>query len=171
MPALRKWSDEDLELLRQAYSSWPPDLSLLPHWEKAHVHNKAYKLGISGARLVGPLFEHVSDLEWAYFAGLIDGEGTIRVYDQRRAWVLVGSTHRGVIDWVLEKFPGGGINEYPLRARCKPFWQLRWTRRAVMAEIIRGVWPYLIIKRDDAREAMEVLDPAFLERLTLRSVS
>lgn len=154
MPWKRTWTDEQVAQLHEAYASWPPRLELVQGHTKAECHTKAYKLGLTRGRKVGPLFGHVTSEQWAYLAGILDGEGTIKAYDNRRVWVIFVNTDRGLIDWVVSTFPGCSVRERRREPPHKTLWSVTWGRGAVQRELLLGVMPYLIVKRDAASEVI-----------------
>lgn len=104
------------------------------------------------------MLETISDLELAYTAGVIDGEGCITVSMSRsfRVRLQVTNTNTGLIDWLAERF-GGHVKT---RKRMgKPNWKTSydWTVSTVAArDILVQVMPYLVIKRRQAEIAIEM---------------
>jgi hypothetical protein len=103
-------------------------------------------------------------IEWAYLAGLIDGEGTINIdacrkginarYMVFRQSLVFVSTTPALIDWVWTRLPFGSkcIN----RRRNK-----RWARQHrilytndAARKILRAIRPYLVLKCDQADVAL-----------------
>ena len=109
--------------------------------------------------------------EIGYIAGLIDGEGHISVgrryhYDGRErkhpyylVIVALTSTHLGVLEWVEQRC-GGKIykksNGTP-DGKNKPHWQLVFMGNRTIRRFLEPLVPYLIIKADQARIALEFL--------------
>ena len=122
---------------------------------------------------------------WSYLAGLLDGEGHIsllknRPHRQAEGFVLtleIGITNRSLplMKWLIQKF--GGV--YYHRSSDNPNWADRydWSPkgRKNREELLLGILPYLLIKREQALVALEFLridgkDPekrlALVNRLT-----
>lgn len=165
------WTDEEVELLKQAYKVWPVRFDLLPHRDRQSIHSKAYRLGLSGRRTAERMFSGVTPEEIAYFAGIFDGEGTIGCYAGNRV-VSVASTTDDLIDWMMAKFPGGSIYTQPWDPEQqdgpffhrKPVHHVRWTRMSVMAELLELCMPYLIVKKDKAQRMLENIASSHLSR-------
>ena len=93
-----------------------------------------------------------SATDWAYLAGLIDGEGCIRieggVYSSRRfsgtPTVALTNSSSKMIDWVLDKFGG-----HLYRKKRRTCWDIYWLGKAVIP-ILEGIYPYLTAKKDQA---------------------
>src|SRR6266446_750988 len=110
---------------------------------------------------VYPITNSIPNL--AYIAGLIDGEGTVCifnstgktkgiVYPRGRPILAITNTHRGVLDWVKSQVGGAAV--YVKRARndsgrYKPCyaWSTGWQHAKA---ILIACLPYLIIKREQA---------------------
>ena len=95
------------------------------------------------------------DCDWAYAAGIIDGEGSISIHRKQKSFVLavqVGVTDLILVDWMWITF-GGNINHYqPPGDRKEVFiWKLHGTKAQ---EFIRGIMPYLKLKIEKAELAL-----------------
>ena len=117
---------------------------------------------------IGHSFAHLKDVEFAYIAGLVDGEGTIGIY-WTASWTItlrIPSTSRCVIDWLLARIPGGCEHDIKKNPRHKQMW--RWgisTKRS--QALLPLLLPYLVIKKEAAMVALmagEVLDKLRTER-------
>jgi hypothetical protein len=96
----------------------------------------------------------------AYFAGIVDGEGSITITDSSHAQgrcffstsLGITSTDKVLIDWVVKTF-GGWESCYtpkqtPLNSRKKVYrWQITGENLETMLNLIL---PYLIIKQQEA---------------------
>ncbi len=99
-----------------------------------------------------------SDIDLAYMAGIVDGEGTIgarrRTNAKGQAYVdfsiSVANTDRRLIDWIQERFPGAvDLREQRQSHKHKPLY--RWTVNGQKgATIISALRPYLVIKAEQA---------------------
>lgn len=96
--------------------------------------------------------------ELAYAAGIIDGEGCIRVNKQgtRRHVVRVHVTNTDLrlVNWLRERF-GGYIwtedGHYMPNAKIRHVWEVSALKAAAFLEI---VYPYLMLKKEQAEIAL-----------------
>lgn len=108
-------------------------------------------------------FTGVSQIDWARLAAFIDGEGHIRVvsktqkvkrgvYRQEYLELVITNTSPLLTQWLVRMF-GGSVQSKTVNARCKPSWN--WTTgSAHSADLLRGAFPYFIIKREQAELAL-----------------
>lgn len=158
------WTEADVKLLEQAYSTWPPDYSLLPHRGRSALHKQAYERGLTNRRTVGPMFAHVSETDWAYAAGLIEGEGTIAINKAHRkspngrAIIVFVNTDMALVDWLQTTFPAASRSEYQGNSlngsEAKPLSRLCWMRREVVKEMLTHMAPYFRGIRKERAQAM-----------------
>lgn len=104
------------------------------------------------------------DVDLAYFAGLLDGEGSFcilpRYYgaDRRLSTpftrISFSSTTIELLDWVSSRF-GGIVNvhvqEGARYTNCAPAWQWRQKRKKDLLRILPALIPYLVLKQPQAR--------------------
>ena len=102
---------------------------------------------------------YASHDDLVYLAGLVDGEGTIRIHRHHPKTnrvpshlleLSVANTYRPVLEWVKERF-GGQVVSRGIRPRSiRPgfTWQLRSTSQ--VANILRRLTPFLQIKWQQA---------------------
>jgi hypothetical protein len=89
----------------------------------------------------------IPDTVVAYTAGLLDGEGCIRVQRTKEyygARVQISQKDRHVLDWVAEYF-GGIVSKAPSHS-CSQ-WTATGERAALVLELLI---PFLIVKKDQA---------------------
>lgn len=96
-----------------------------------------------------------------YFAGILDGEGTI---DPSRRRMCVTNTHRPLLDWIAERW-GGCVNvsRNYMTDGCKRKPKWCWTlsgRRAFV--LLVQTRPYLLVKAERADEALELWGPRWM---------
>ena len=100
----------------------------------------------------------------AYFAGLIDGEGTIAIYPQKyqsnpRALIKVNMTCKVTLD-ALHKHFGGSLYTKKVKEGYQPQW--RWEVTALKARAVAEcIIPFLITKK---AEAQKILDLPLLKK-------
>ncbi len=120
--------------------------------------------------------ERIKDTEKAYLAGLIDGEGYIGLTKTKikykanpkfniaiRNHLLIASTNNQVINWLIIKF-GGKTQSAIINQRSKPI--IKWwiNRQDLQLELLKEVFPYLIIKKEQARLMIEWLEMRLIHR-------
>ena len=110
----------------------------------------------------------MSPTEAAYFAGLLDGEGTILVWQRKDRLAsrlsiraVIVNTDYPVMEWLAEHV-GGNVND-------KPIWS--WTVNGPNAvSVLKQALPYLVIKRAKAIAAVES-QHLYLERHQLATIT
>ncbi len=106
----------------------------------------------------------MEEVDKAYVAGLLDGEGSISVHRLAGNSVLVvvqiSNTHMGALEWVQLQLGGtiklkGGTPRFLKRNReC---FDLRWRTQESTFKVLSAVYPYLKIKKAQAQIAIAVL--------------
>lgn len=105
----------------------------------------------------------VEEIELAYVAGLLDGEGSVAIYTNGRPrnrsisppWLLdvsIGNTSLPLMDWLKETF-GGSIQPHKASLGNKPMYYWVLHSRAAHAFLIE-VMPYMRIKYLQAEVAL-----------------
>ena len=99
-------------------------------------------------------------LEYAYLAGIMDGEGTFGIYRSKdgrnhhlRCYVV--NTDPKLITWLYDTF--GGL-VYSRKSKKNPHWKLKyeWVLcKGETVDLVELLLPYLIIKRDQAELAIK----------------
>ena len=118
----------------------------------------------------------ITETQAAYLAGIIDGEGHIRIkhrskmakrknktygpYDVYGTELVITSIDKCLIDWLVEHF-GDGKGQVSLRERVKehPNWKpvYRWTLTdRTLTAALNAALPYLVIKKELATLALKV---------------
>jgi hypothetical protein len=98
------------------------------------------------------------EVEAAWLAALVDGEGTIGIYKERRPGNTVGyrylptisvyNTHKGILDKIASIVPG--IVQLKDRSgRTRPLFKYTLQRRLI-PQFLHFVRPHLVIKQDQA---------------------
>lgn len=101
----------------------------------------------------------MTETDKAYTAGIIDGEGCIRM--QRTTLgldVSVGNTDMELLNW-LQTHWGGKIypNRYKRLDNAKPFFHWRLCSKLAFV-LLEAIEPYMVIKRKRAIKALELRD-------------
>lgn len=149
--ARQSWTPEDSAMLCAAYDGWPVafPVELLARHNSQSCWTQATRLGLTRRRNVGSTFDHITEPQWAYLAGIIDGEGTIH-------------TDRPLVDWALATFPESTVGTRLRGGKWKDCYQVRWSRSAVLAEMIPRLLPYLIVKREKAEKLLAELPEGYV---------
>lgn len=135
------------------YKNWP--------FYKHRPSNDKFRTEVEG-----PL---VSSQSWAYLAGLLDGEGTIYRNPKRRGYrVMVYQKDPMVLHRLVDLFGIGMVKKQNggtkvLNGReynnVSHLWQVN--KRIEVVWLLSNLLPYLVIKQESAREALE-----FISQLT-----
>jgi hypothetical protein len=162
------WTEEDVRLLEEMYSVWPPRYELLPLRSRKTIHQQAHLRGFT-LKARQPDHTTATETEWAYLAGIIDGEGTIGLYGpgprspHGRAFVVIANSNTDLLNWVQQLWPGctvsltlkaGDLRKGQFTTHKSDIYQLRWTRRAAIKSVLEGILPYLRIKKDRAEKVL-----------------
>jgi len=111
---------------------------------------------------------HIPKEEWklGYLAGLLDGEGSIvikrdHIHDKPtpRAQIAVYNTDSRILEWIRKEF-GGGTLVSPNRRNPNPehsrSYQLSYSAFKEVKTILEAIFPYLLIKKGKANEALNL---------------
>lgn len=96
----------------------------------------------------------ITEQDWAYFAGIIDGEGSIVLHRDRRnsrVWgeIQVYNTSEDLINWLLDRFGGRFyVCSQSRRQASKfgnslPIFTIRWNGQ-ISKDMIPRLLPYLV---------------------------
>lgn len=97
----------------------------------------------------------VNETDWAYLAGIIDGEGYIGP-NISNLGIRVVVADEPLIDWLHERF-GGTRGSYANSGseNMAYYWQAQ--RQDLVLDIIGRVMPYLVIKRGQAEAMVDLI--------------
>jgi intein/homing endonuclease len=114
----------------------------------------------------------LSDTQWAYLAGIMDGEGSFSIarggrkpdpehghpngYINWQLKISIGNTNENLHAWLLENVGGAkylGHKSKTDKHKSGYNWQLHGKEN--MKEFIEGVLPYLVLKKEQALLALE----------------
>ena len=107
-----------------------------------------------------------TEIERAYLAGLLDGEGHIGITLTSRGkcgerWrthymiVTVSMSHLPVLEWLRVMWPGAVLS--PKKSKGYPMWTVRW-QSALGAALLREAQPYMRVKSMQAALAIQFAD-------------
>jgi hypothetical protein len=117
---------------------------------------------------------NLSDTQWAYLAAMMDGEGSFSIsrggrkpdplhghpkgYMNYQLKVCLGNTNRKLIDWLLDTVGGGCyVGHRPKTDKHKVGYNWQLHGKVEQKEMILGVLPYLLLKKEQALVALEML--------------
>ena len=109
-----------------------------------------------------------SPIEWAYLAGIIDGEGCVDAIESKprtrynvspcfRIRLCVTNTSERLIVWIHDHFSGQiNLHHWPGQYKStKNCWRVIWTG-GTAEKILRGCLPYMIVKKHQAELAFKL---------------
>lgn len=100
-----------------------------------------------------------SDIELAYLAGIIDGEGHVKV-DKRSRGLVLCMADLPILDWVQEHFPamysGRWINDRNKNARPRRIWEM--SRTADLLYLLPLLLPFLVLKREETEILLQIVE-------------
>lgn len=94
----------------------------------------------------------VSVVDWAFAAGLFEGEGCIRIHLGRRGGVIksvslncqITQVHRDLLEWLQARFNGSVLREQlNIRGNRRATWQWKLSTRDA-GDFVSGINPYLV---------------------------
>lgn len=95
--------------------------------------------------------------EWAYLAGIIDGEGHIRVARTGNGAInkklMVYNSSEILIDWIVSRLP----DVYVSLVGANSVYSCMWTAGKAQA-ILQETLPYMVIKKQQAELFIEFMD-------------
>jgi len=92
----------------------------------------------------------------SYLAGLLDGEGYIKVEQWGTVRVVIGMTNKKVIQWCHNNFGGTLDHEQTLKSG-KKFYVWRLTKSLDTLKLLILLYPFLIVKKKKVLEALNIL--------------
>lgn len=93
----------------------------------------------------------------AYFAGILDGEGTILIRGPRSVRISIANTYRPLMD-LLESILGGRATTVALVPNRKQGWRWQISHRSDCLWLLRQLQPYVLIRKDRLEEAVAALE-------------
>lgn len=105
-----------------------------------------------------------SPTDWAYFAGLLDGEGCIHRKSRGTVGIKISMTDKSVLDWVHHTFAGRLYARRASNERSSPWWSWEIERQVDVRFILQNVLPFLKVKQRQARLVLDYLECAQVER-------
>jgi hypothetical protein len=117
-----------------------------------------------------------ADTDWAYAAGIVDGEGCIAItrgfvvardkYSYSVA-VVVANREKEVLVWLKALWKGWVVEARPSAGRTRQAWNWRSPTGASAEPFLRGLRPWLRIKTDQCDNALAMIALLRRSRRTL----
>lgn len=167
----KQWTlEEDQKLIKLYPETKTQDLSNLLGRTLQAVRQRAFQLKVKADRAYHHLanpelnqYESLTEAERAYIAGIVDGEGSIGIYNRctkntetkRYIYALpklsIHNTNKQLIDWLHQRL-GGCVHKSNHRAKPQhsPCWGLDIQGNLQLKKLLTVILPYLIIKKDKA---------------------
>jgi intein/homing endonuclease len=105
----------------------------------------------------------IEPVEWAYLAGLIDGDGSITLITGRQKWsssprVTIANIDKKLLKMIKKIFGGKliPVRKIPRNKNWKYGWMLYWTNGDNCSYILENILPYLKKKNRQAEICLEV---------------
>jgi hypothetical protein len=95
----------------------------------------------------------------AYLAGLIDGEGYLKIEKHGTIRLVIGMTHKETIEWIHNNF-GGNITEQKTELG-KSFYVWRMNQGKDLFYLLLLVIPFMVTKKETVVNAMKQLIDKF----------
>lgn len=97
--------------------------------------------------------------ELGYLAGLVDGEGYLRVYDCGTVTLMIGMTDRNTIEWIYNTF--GGVIYLRKTGSGKSFYVWRMNQGKDLFYLLLLLLPFLINKKEVVKGGLNMLIDKF----------
>jgi hypothetical protein len=159
----KEWREKNRKRINE-YRKWWTRLNrskTREHWQRHYKKVKKKKLEELKAELENPPLLELSDIEIGYIAGLIDGEGTIGIYNCHksrgtfRPVVQVSNTKPEVLRWFKSKLPFGCLSER--------HFQFIIVNHFLMLRLLTTIKDSLLIKKKHAELMIEYLKSRILD--------
>jgi hypothetical protein len=157
----QKWDEKSIEQLKCMYEDRCTMKKIADFMGRklTSIKSALRKFGISKpAKYSKQIVNDLSDVDLAYIAGIVDGEGCIIIEKRTttllngeknplyKACVKVGNNDEKLIDWLIKKV-GGGYKSVDIREgkNNNYKWQLSQTMTLKLLILLK---PYLVIKKE-----------------------
>ena len=96
-------------------------------------------------------------VDWSYLAGLFDGEGTFSTYYSTALRIEVTNTKIELMEWLVQHFGGQYYSHRRSNSKHCIAYGWRPKGRSNGERLLLGLLPYLVIKKEQAKVALEYL--------------
>lgn len=106
---------------------------------------------------------HISELDSAWLAGIVDGEGCVHIGKNKKKTIsyqpriAVSMTCKKVIDRLVALTGYGSCRPCRVKEGRKLIWEWKCVGQQA-ADILRHIWPHLIVKRQQAALCIELAE-------------
>ena len=97
----------------------------------------------------------------AYLAGLVDGEGYVKVEKWGTIRLIIGMTHKETVYWILDTFGGNVARQRTQKGR--DFYVWRMNQGKDLFYLLLLLLPFLITKKQKVKQAFHDLVDKFSE--------
>jgi hypothetical protein len=166
----RPWSKEEVEILKRMYEYAPIDeiLKALPGRAWSSIKHEANELGLSRrpvcqlyrTQLLRPLTLSISDVEAAFLAGIIEGEGSL-THSQQNPRVMIYNTNERLMRYLMSllKDIQPSLTLVPPRNTThKPCYVITIANLPAIYAVLTRINPYLVGKREKAEELLQFIE-------------
>lgn len=110
---------------------------------------------------------HLTECEAAYFAGIVDGEGSLSISISRRnekrpviaVSLTISNTNSELIDWIQMKLNlRRKYTEKPSKPNSKTVYGVSIFRRVHLQTVLLRIFPYLIVRAELALQVLKILE-------------
>jgi len=165
------WTPEEDQLIVELYPSAPKEaiLKAIPRHTWSAIQARANQLGIR--RLTKTLWKcptsrlangEVTDFELGFIVGLLEGEGSISIHndkrrDKNRVSISIGNTNLELLK-KAQGIIGGQIVANKKTVKGNTMYHLQIQSHGEVYAILKRLLPFLIVKRRKAIEAIKYLE-------------
>jgi hypothetical protein len=184
------WTVQETCDLRKNYATMPTAKlrkTLLPNRSLGAIYRRAKVLGLrqpnanhrtrGEAETTECIFQHCTEIDKAYLAGIIDGEGSLgyywkrtKLHRQHRTMVTITNCDNNLMAWIKAKF-GHVQSAFQSRKKGRSMrhvchnWEV-WGNQRIRHFLV-GILPYLIVKREQAELLLGLYPETVAERKAL----
>ena len=110
------------------------------------------------------------DIEMAYMAGILDGDGSFSVMKSHNAYypcIQLSNAFKGMSEYLFEKFKGSKRVKKPQQPHHKPLyvWSVRGLGSA--KNVLNKVIPFLVLKKERAKFMLDFIEKSMIKKLDL----
>ena len=159
----KPWSEEELQVLKKFYFKTSKEklLEMLPNRTWNAIVARASKLGLKRYRIYREL--KLTEIEKAWLAAAIDCDGTISAAFHKdcqcyRPIIAIYNTNLELLEKVRKLILESTIDWRKRSLRYKKTFRLRISNKGVVLNLLTQIYPYLIVKKKQAKLLLECLN-------------
>ena len=128
----------------------------------------AVKPAVYPRKLNANVCDHLTELQLAYIAGLVDGEGCISSSQPRNnfrpLFLHLSQIHKPTIEWLRDTVGGGCVRNQTRQAPVRQAWL--WLISGVRAyALLRRLVPFMHVKREEEEVACRIGETFFVDQV------